>query len=155
MRFPTIPFFPTVLRFEEIFEWIRDVFSLPEDPYHCAFSDVAHAYRKEIPDFPLLSVWVGYAYTEDFANDLRKFKYRAERAALERFDEGLRRLAKICRSEVGGDAFVAYPPSPLSRTLLRGYDHTALLAERFAKHSGLPVVRLVKTPFLRPRQAVG
>lgn len=154
-----IPFFSAFSQIRAssagIFEWIRDVFSLPEDPYPSAFADYASAYRTEIPDFPLLSVWVGYAYTEAFAADLRRFKYRAERAALERFDEGLIRLAAICRSEVGEGAFVAYPPSPLSRTLLRGYDHTALLAERFAKHSGLPVVRLLKTPFVRSRQAGG
>ncbi|MDQ1343820.1 MAG: competence protein ComFC [Patescibacteria group bacterium] len=134
-------------------KWISDVFSLPENPYPRAFDEVSGYYRKEIPDFPLVSAWVAYAYSAHFATDIKRFKYRAERSVLERFDEGLRRLAEICREEVGDDAFVTYPPSPLSRTLFRGYDHTALLAERFAKHAGLPAIRLIKTPFSRPKQA--
>lgn len=137
----------------EAFHFFRDALSLPEPPYPEAFRDLANEYREEISRFPLLSVWVAYEYSREFSSDLKRFKYRAERVALEKFDDGLRRLARICRDEIPKNAFVVYPPSPLSRTLLRGYDHTALLAERFAEYAGIPVVRIVKTPFSRQRQA--
>lgn len=133
--------------------WFRKVFSLWKEPYPSSFSDVCSTYRKEFPDFPFQTAFVAHPYSESFAQDLKRFKYRAERSALEEFDQSLRTLARICRSVVPKKALVAYPPSPFSRTLFRGYDHTALLAERFARYSDLPAVRILKTPWIRSRQA--
>lgn len=116
-------------------------------------ADAENEYRKEIPGFPFICAYVAHPYSSNFAADLKRFKYRGDRAVAYGFDSSLKKLALICRDVVPSNAFVAYPPSPASRTLLRGYDHTALLAESFARYAGLPVVRLVKTPFFRPRQA--
>ncbi len=137
------------------FPWIKDVFSVWEPPYPKAFSNVLEIYRKEYPDFPFHAAFAAHPYSEDFARDLKRFKYRAERSALDKFDVSLRKLAEICRTTVPENAFVAYPPSPFSRTLLRGYDHTALLAGRFATYAGLPSVPILKTPWMRSRQAGG
>ncbi len=136
-------------------EWTKAVFSIWKPPYSKAFSDVSDAYRRELPDFPFRTAFVAHPYSEDFAKDLKRFKYRAERSALQGFDGSIRTLAEICRARVPKNAFVAYPPSPFSRTLLRGYDHTALLAERFSRYSGLPLVPILKTPWVRSRQAGG
>ena len=66
-----------------------------------------------------MSAWAAYAYSKPFADDLKLFKYRAERSVMEKFDSGLKALAASCADTVPKNAFVAYPPSPASRALLR------------------------------------
>lgn len=136
-----------------IFRTLIDIFSLPDPEYPKAFFDLADEYRREIPDFPLRGAYVAYAYSQSFAQDLKRFKYRSDRVLLSRFSPGLRALGEHCRRSVPRNAFVAYPPSPFSRTLIRGYDHTELFARIFAQSAGLPLVRLIRTPVFRPRQA--
>lgn len=82
-------------------------------------ADASSEYRKEIPGFPFVCAYVAHPYVSEFAADLKRFKYRAERATVYEFDESLRKLAAICRDVVPSGAFVAYPPSPTSRTLIR------------------------------------
>ncbi len=106
--------------FRGIFEYLRNALSKEEESRYADFmADASSEYRKEIPGFPFVCAYVAHPYTEAFAFDLKRFKYRAERATVYGFDESLRKLASICRDVVPKGAFVAYPPSPASRTLIR------------------------------------
>lgn len=106
--------------FRGIFEYLRNALSKEEESRYADFmADASSEYRKEIPGFPFVRAYVAHPYTEAFAFDLKRFKYRAERATVYGFDESLRKLASICRDVVPKGAFVAYPPSPASRTLIR------------------------------------
>lgn len=119
--------------FRGIFEYLRNALSKEEVSRYGRFmADASREYRKEIPDFPFVFAFVAHPYSLEFAADLKRFKYRGDRTAAYGFDSSLKGLADACRNVVPKNAFVAYPPSPASRTLLRGYDHTALLAETFA-----------------------
>lgn len=139
--------------FVQVVEFFRKAISTYERPFPEAFADLASEYSRQRGDFPFSQAFVAHPYSPDFASELKRFKYRADRSAIRRFEHGLRRLAEAALANAPRDAVVTFPPSPFFRTLLRGYDHTALLAKAFAKYSGLPCVPLLKTTAFRNRQA--
>lgn len=139
--------------FVQVVEFFRLAISVHEPPFPEALIDLAPEYIRQREDFPFSQAFVVHPYSPDFASELKRFKYRAERSVIRRLEHGLRRLAKAARSNAPPDSVVTYPPSPFFRTFFRGYDHTALLAKAFAQYSGFPCIPLLKTTAFRNRQA--
>ncbi|MDD2487574.1 MAG: hypothetical protein PHS92_04340 [Candidatus Gracilibacteria bacterium] len=138
---------------KRILSVFSDIFIVPEEKIILKeiYLNKTEHYKEELDKLYLDSVFVCLEYDENLKKLLKSYKYDYNKKLNKSLSEYLKNYGGIFLEEVKEkDIFVCGIPLNLINHLKRGYNQTYLLAEIFAKGSGLKFIKpLYKTRYTK------